>query len=141
MQVSRRSHHVGKHAVTTRDVLDDVVSDEHDREPDDAADRRVFLMMLFQMSTIVNPMMPLIGAISSTIFFYSCYVIVRVACKPPSNRWKYSRTSTFYMTLTAMTLAVLTVFVSLMITRSVTPWSRVSLQKRCLCCVFAEAMT
>ena len=65
-------------------------------------------------------MMPLIGAISSTIFFYSCYVIVRVACKPPSNRWKYSRTSTFYMTLTAMTLAVLIVFVSLMITRSVT---------------------
>ena len=75
------------------------------------------------MSTIVNPMMPLIGAISSTIFFYSCYVIVRVACKPPSNRWKDSRTSTFYMTLTAMTLAVLIVFVSLMITRSVSSLS------------------
>ena len=62
--------------------------------------------------------MPLIGALSSTTFFYSCYIVMLATCKPPLNRWKDSRTSKFYMSLTALTLAILIVFVSLMMTRS-----------------------
>ena len=53
------------------------------------------------------PLMPLLGVIAMATIFLGNYVMVCYTCRPLEHNWNQPRHNTFFMTLTAVTLAVL----------------------------------
>ena len=60
-----------------------------------------------QLGAVVVPPMPLLGIISMATIFLSNYVVVCYTCRPLERNWNQPRHNTFFMTLTAVTLAIL----------------------------------
>ncbi|XP_021367162.1 transmembrane channel-like protein 5 isoform X2 [Mizuhopecten yessoensis] len=75
----------------------------------------VYRQGLVWVGTIASPLMPLAGAISCLVFFFTNYNIVRCVCKPPLKRWNQSRNTRFLMGFLLITLAAVILPMSVVI--------------------------
>ena len=75
------------------------------------------------MGTLVCPVMPILGVATMAINFLTNHLVVTVTCHPPAKRWNQPRRNSFLMGLTATTLLIVLVPVSLVITRFGNPSS------------------
>jgi hypothetical protein len=100
------------------------------------------IMIVFQLGTLVCPVMPLVGVISTAIFFAVNYLMVTVMCKPPVKRWNQARRNTLFLGLTAATLIVLIGPISVVITRSDLIHDNATLQHHMftVCRVFTKSL-
>lgn len=75
----------------------------------------IYRQGLVWVGTIACPMMPLLGALSSLVFFFLNYAIIKYTCKPPIKRWNQSRNTAFIMGFLLTTLVVIIAPVSVVV--------------------------
>ncbi|CAG2250879.1 TMC [Mytilus edulis] len=75
----------------------------------------IYRQGLVWVGTIACPLMPLLGALSSLVFFFLNYAIIKYTCKPPIKRWNQSRNTAFIMGFLLTTLVVIIAPVSVVV--------------------------
>ncbi|CAH1264948.1 TMC7 [Branchiostoma lanceolatum] len=70
---------------------------------------------LILVGTLACPVLPLVGALSNMLSFFTLYFVVIRTCRPPVRRWRESGNSQFYMWLLAAVLLVLCLSVSFLV--------------------------
>ncbi|XP_052090912.1 transmembrane channel-like protein 7 [Mytilus californianus] len=75
----------------------------------------IYRQGLVWVGTIACPVMPLLGALSSLVFFFLNYAIIKYTCKPPIKRWNQSRNTALIMGFLLTTLVVIIAPVSVVV--------------------------
>ncbi|KAK3578739.1 hypothetical protein CHS0354_010120 [Potamilus streckersoni] len=65
----------------------------------------IYRQGLVWIGSFACPVMPVLGMLSSLVFFFMNYLIISKTCRPPIKRWNQSRNTTFFMTFLLTTLA------------------------------------